>query len=194
MKSAHTGFERKLIWVRDHYGSLRGLRRHVASTLIYRIAPVAREVQWAQVSRLVYVCKGNICRSPFAEALSIQSGFDSISFGLDAKPGTPANELAVEVARTLGVDLIHHKSRLWNPTELDHRDLVLCMEPAHAKVIKREVKERGGQITLLGLYNDSPRPYIHDPYAAGPAYFRRCFTRIREAVDTIIRNCESRHA
>ena len=56
-----------------------------------------------EVRRLVFVCKGNICRSPFAEAVARAAGADAVSYGLDARDGLPANPSAIRTARKFGL-------------------------------------------------------------------------------------------
>lgn len=183
--------QRGLLWVRNHYGSISGLRRHIWSSVRYLIVPTGRDIEWSSVTRLIYVCKGNVCRSPFAEAASKNQGTESISFGLDTQPGTPVDARAVRVARALGVNIAQHKSRPWSPNLIREGDLVLCMEPAQLRVVRCAVLARGGAVTLLGLHSRAPRPYIHDPYSTGDAYFHRCFAVILDAVKRVNEKCGS---
>ncbi len=87
--------------------------------------------------RIVFVCTGNICRSPMAEAilrrLWREAGRDDLivssmgTHGLDAAAAEP---FAQQVCRENGLDLAAHLSRPLVGEELQRADLVLCMEPA----------------------------------------------------------------
>ena len=77
------------IWIKRNYGRRQGLLRH-AGCLVRRLLgfyrPFAR-VDWGRVERVVFVCQGNICRSPYAEARGREVGLPASSFGLGAGVG-----------------------------------------------------------------------------------------------------------
>ena len=58
----------------------------------------ASDVNWSQITRLVFVCSGNICRSPYGEFYARKLGIDASSCGLHADDGGAANERAISVA------------------------------------------------------------------------------------------------
>ena len=76
-------------WIARRYGSRRGFALtlwHQAKNLLgmYRSY---RQVHWESVGRLVFVCKGNICRSAYTEAVAKSLGVAAISCGLDTGYG-----------------------------------------------------------------------------------------------------------
>ncbi len=88
--------------------------------------------------RILFVCTGNTCRSPLAEALGKslfaeagEEGWEARSAGLFAQEGTLASSGALEIARENGLDLEAFQSRLLSSEILDAADLVLVMEPGH---------------------------------------------------------------
>ena len=102
------------------------------------------------VCRIVFVCTGNTCRSPMAEAICkkrlaerLGCGIDDLprrgflvqSAGLAAGEGLPAAEEAVAVARSLGVDLSRHESRLLTPELAEQADHLLGMTYSHVLAI-----------------------------------------------------------
>lgn len=161
--------------------ALRLLRYQTAGTLGilsgYGNAPL-RDVQ-----RLVFVCSGNICRSPFAHHLALSCGFPSVSFGLHSTANIPANPNALEIAREFGVSLSSHRSTLIDAYVPEPGDLVLCFDPQHAETLDSIIAHREGvRVNLLGMWRSPPLAYIHDPYGLGDAHFRICFRRIHESV------------
>lgn len=137
-----------------------------------------------EASRLVFVCSGNICRSPFAAAYARSIGLAAASFGLNAEDGVPANQRAVEVARDKGIDLTEHTAHRLRPDELSDADLVLIFEYRHASACLRE----GVSIEQLRLLAFAAPPWtwhIHDPYGLHCAYFHRCFRNIQNAIDKL---------
>jgi protein-tyrosine phosphatase len=150
----------------------------------------------ATIRRLVFICKGNICRSPYAEAHARALGLPAISAGLEADPGKPANERFAQIARSLGVDLSTHRARHVSALELSAEDFVIAFEPAQADALRALYAGASGRaFGLLGMFRRPRAPYIHDPYGASDEYARACALRINEALDALsTRLAHLRHA
>lgn len=93
--------------------------------------------------KIVFVCTGNICRSPMGEALLrhelARRGCDGIevsSCGTWASAPQPATEHAVAVLQGRGIDLASHRSRALDAVELEAADLVLVMTSVHVREIE----------------------------------------------------------
>jgi protein-tyrosine phosphatase len=143
-------------------------------------------VRWEEVQRVFFVCTRNLCRSPFAESIAHGVGLEALSWGLTLEAGRPADEAARRVAADFGADLGQHRSRRFAPAELREGDLVAAMEPAQARLIATALPAATPvQLTLLGLWADPPRVYLHDPLGKQDAYFRECFGIIDGAVRRI---------
>ncbi|MFQ5688712.1 MAG: low molecular weight protein arginine phosphatase [Gemmatimonadota bacterium] len=89
-------------------------------------------------ARLLFVCTGNTCRSPLAEAITRcaakRRGWSSIevkSAGIFGPEGSPASEHAIRVAAEHGLDLRAHRARMLRREDLEWADLVLGMTSAH---------------------------------------------------------------
>ena len=82
------------------YGSRRGFVRACRHKLLYMLGVYNnyRRIDWDKIERLVFVCKGNICRSAYAEAVAKSLGVSAISCGLSTKLDAPANADAIEIA------------------------------------------------------------------------------------------------
>ena len=116
------------------------------------------QIDWRRVSRVIFVCKGNICRSPFAEHRFHALGAKVQSAGLEADPGKPANEQAAKVAARHGVDLTPHRSSHVSQLELTENDLLVAFEPAHADALRKlSTPQSQFQVTLLGLWSPAAR-------------------------------------
>jgi protein-tyrosine phosphatase len=134
--------------------------------------------------RILVLCHGNICRSPFAEALlrARCAGRLVRSAGFAAGESVPADPTAIAVAREWSIDLEPHRAHLLRDADLDWAQLVLVMTGAQA----RELAERGSagraaQVRLLGDYLPAPPFAIDDPYGQSMGAFRTCFRRIDAA-------------
>lgn len=175
------------------YGGKKALARLTWNALRVCIGAFERyqAVDWNRVSRVVFVCKGNICRSAFAEKRFRRLGMKAASAGLDADPGKPADAMATRVARRMGTDLSAHRSTHIAQFQLQEGDLLVAFEPEHADQLRQRSPDSPGvQITLLGLWSPSPpMAYLHDPYGSPEAYFETCFKRIEGGLRGLQTRC-----
>jgi len=173
--------------IKQIYGSRKGLMHTWYHKVCYYLGLYRsyKDINWQKVNRLVFVCKGNICRSAYAEQLARATGQDSASFGINGIDGVEANEVAIIVAQQLGHNLKPHRTTSFKSMRLEDSDLLIAMEPQ--QII--EVKMKTGnayQYTLLGLWGDNKTPYIYDPYNCMEKYFENCFKSIESSVKNII--------
>ena len=120
----------------------------------------------------------SICRSADASAL----GFASVSAGLEVAAKSSSPEQTTLNAEFRGLDLSKHTSRNVDELEITNGDLVFCMTPVQLRKISVDNRFDEAQISLLGLFSESPTPYIPDPYQASNEYFQRCFQLIDEGI------------
>lgn len=181
-------------WVADHYGGRRAFLDHAVYLSHYRLGFLRSfsTVSWSLVGRLVFVCRGNICRSPYAEVIARQRfGISSASFGIETVTGVGAHPPAIHNARLREIDLTAHHATSMNDFVLRENDLLIAMEPRQAEVLRSwtDRMNRRVQVTLLGLWTTHPRPYIADPYGRSDAYFQNCFGLIDSAVERLSVYC-----
>jgi protein-tyrosine phosphatase len=178
--------------INDHYGSRRGLLKHFAFAAHGWLGRFQRykEIDWGRVDHVIFICQGNICRSPLGEYVARAEGVSTESFGLNCGDEYPADPRAIHFGGTLGLDLGAHRSRHIKAYQPRPRDLLIVMEPMHlpgAIASSRDI----AQVTLAGLWLRAPRPYIHDPYSSGEPFFARCETFVTEAARRIAHNARA---
>jgi protein-tyrosine phosphatase len=161
--------------ISDRYGRKNAWLLHIYASLLSAAGHYDRflTISWDRIGRLVFVCKGNICRSPYCETKARSLGVVGISRGLEAgsQGGTPKPLLKAAASR--GLDLSSHQPSRFRPEELAPGDLVVVMDPEQAARIEGAALPQGVQITLLGIWHPKPRPDIQDPYGtyqAGGAF------------------------
>ena len=139
------------------------------------------ELAERQGETVVFVCTGNTCRSPLAEALlraRLPAGGPAVrvvSAGLSAVYGSAASLESVELAREAGADLSEHSSQPLTEDLLDAADRILCMTAAHRSAILRHRPDAADRVRLL----DPDGGDIPDPIGGGMADYEAC----REAID-----------
>lgn len=135
------------------------------------------------IRRVMVICHGNICRSPFAEAdLALRSPLLEVrSAGLEAADGDPAEPGARRVAQQLGLDLSDHASRRFVAGDIQWADLIIAMQGRHSALIARRWPGGARHVRLLGDYLPTPPHAIEDPWGLEDSVFHSVFTRIQRA-------------
>ncbi len=143
-----------------------------------------------EVHHLIFVCKGNICRSVFAEHYLRSKTHDPRlrieSCGLDVDQNCASPKEAIVVGGEFGLDLAGHLSRSYRRCDFAKADLILAMEYHHYLRLSALFPESGGRIRLLREFAPWPERYlcnINDPYGLGPEEFRRCFRAMQRALE-----------
>lgn len=158
-----------------------GLRHNNrAAGLPVRGAPASpgRILANLMIDSILTICTGNICRSPFAEAVLREKlpGKNVSSAGIGALVGHPADDTAQEVAAALGYDLSGHVGRQISGDMLRSVDLVLAMDLTHLNWLHGQSPESRGKIFLLGRWADEAE--VVDPYRRARDVFERVFDQI----------------
>lgn len=143
-----------------------------------------RNIDFVQVRRLIFICSGNICRSPLAEVVAADMGVKAESYGLHCRGGDKADSRAIAYAESLGVSLHEHITRNISCYTLLPGDLLVGMEPKHNdELIRRFTKN--APMTLAGLWLNPPKPYIHDPHNTHLEFFNKCELLVANATRTL---------
>lgn len=153
---------------------------------IYRTLP-------QRICSVLFVCKGNVCRSPLAAAyftarLREQGRFIEVrSAGLETTAGNEAHPLAGIVAQHHNLSLQEHMTTVLNHELVTYADLILVMESMHCSTLLHTHPKAGGKVFQLGYFNNTLSTEIADPYSGTMADFETCYQAIRGSCDHLLK-------
>lgn len=165
-------------------------------------APRVKNPDWPpRANSLLFVCYGNICRSPFAAHLAARhlhdagiTGVTCTSAGFRTSQNATSPPDAVAAAAAFGVSLEGHHPRLVTPELVARHDVVFVMEPSQLDTLRRRWPDYRERFFLLPLYEPPAedrgafeRVHLVDPFGKGPAAFAHCYARIDAALHGLLR-------
>lgn len=161
-------------------------RRHSAATQGIRACPAPAGV--------LFVCYGNVCRSPYAEHRFRRAlealGRRELRIGSAGfyGPDRPSPPELCELAAARGVDLRGHRSRLVTPALLHEHGLIVAMDPGQVVRLRR-LDRTGALILLLGDLDPEPidTRAIPDPWGQSREVYSRVLDRLDRTVNALTR-------
>jgi protein-tyrosine phosphatase len=141
----------------------------------------------------LFVCFGNIMRSPMAAALleqrtaTVGATVQIRSAGTDARPGRSAEPRAVAAAVVHGVSLEHHGATLVSEESMRWADVVFAMDYRNETELVHRFPWAEDKIALLGAFALAGHVdvSIPDPYSEDEATLDACYARLVVAVDQV---------
>jgi protein-tyrosine phosphatase len=146
---------------------------------------------------ILFVCTGNTCRSPMAEALCKQLLAERLgctpdqlsahhvevqSAGVGAANGLPATAEAARAVHELGGDLRYHQSHYLTYEAVLQADLIFAMTEGHRRAILEMAPEVAGRVQLLRRDGGS----VADPIGQDDAVYQACAAEIQQQLRHIV--------
>lgn len=154
--------------------------------------------------QVLFVCLGNICRSPTAEGVfrsllareALESRVHVDSAGTAAyHVGSPPDQRAREAALRRGIDLSMIRGRQAEPVDIETFDYVLAMDQENHANLLAIAGEHGHKVDLFMAYSSNfDESEVPDPYYGGPNGFEWVLDMIEDASEGLLRELRRKHA
>jgi low molecular weight protein-tyrosine phosphatase len=142
---------------------------------------------------LLFVCKGNIGRSPFAAGLArraLGDGVEVASAGF-LPDGRRSPTDAVAAAAAWGIDLSVHRSRVVSAALVRRSDAIFVFDADNHRRLLSDFPEAAARVHYVGALERDGRLFVEDPWGGGPDAYAASYRRIADALraaSTIPRN------
>lgn len=152
--------------------------------------------------RVVFVCTGNICRSPMAEVVFRECA-DAVGLGArvlstsagtgDWHVGERADQRTIDALERRGYDGALHRARQFTQADFARNDLVIALDRSHERILHGWARGDGDadKIALLMSFEPGAQSLdVPDPYYAGPGMFDEVLGMIEGASRALFRQLE----
>jgi protein-tyrosine phosphatase len=152
--------------------------------------------------RVLFVCMGNICRSPIAqgvfESVARREGLEDRIFVDSAGTGNwhvgaPPDERAMKSASLRGLDISSQRARQISRDDCESFDYILTMDEENYRAVAALCRGSAVVRPFLDFATDSPEREVPDPYYGGADGFERVLDLVEEASEGLLRDIRERH-
>lgn len=150
--------------------------------------------------RILFVCHGNICRSPMAEFVfndmlkkrGLSGAFAESAATSTEELGSPIHRGTAEILRRLGIDFSKKRARQLSRADGERFDLIVGMDGANIRNISRILGEKhSAEVCRLLDLTESPRD-VADPWYTGD--FEQTYRDVCAGCEALIRELSGRGA
>ncbi|MBN2285478.1 MAG: low molecular weight protein arginine phosphatase [Tissierellales bacterium] len=152
--------------------------------------------------KIVFVCTGNTCRSPMAEALLkdlIKKGkldsnaYEVSSAGVSAIENMAASENAISVLKDRGIDLSQHRARQISASIIKQADLILTMTRGHKNWIINVVPLSIDKVFTIKEYvGNQIQSDVSDPFGRSIDFYKQTADEIYELMEGLIKKIKEK--
>jgi len=142
---------------------------------------------YRSANRVLVICSGNICRSPFAANVLKRAApkKDVRSAGTLLQADRMSPEEAIEAAAASQVDLSTHRSRIVTCDDMKSSDLIVIFDRINWRAVRSICPAIMSRVAYLGAADPSAPLEVQDPFGRGLDEFRSCYRRLQNLVERL---------
>ena len=162
-----------------------------------------RTLDESALFRICFVCTGNICRSPMAEAVfkdlvrtaGLESVVAVISAGTgDWHVGEPSDDRTVAALSARGLDGTHHRAKQFDPDWFENLDLIVGFDRSHERILRawasNDIDRSKVHLLMSFEPDESGTMDVPDPYYSDAALFESVLATIERASTALFHQLE----
>jgi protein-tyrosine phosphatase len=188
LRAANPALSRLLGFLKSLYHAARNFPDRVVHHRRHR-SVLRRISQMSRPQRVLVVCHGNICRSPYLQAVLQRAAPDIAVSSAGFIGGNRAvPPFSLEVSARRGLDLSHFRSQIVSPENVLGSDLIVVMEPDQAEHIRHRFRVSGARLVVAGDLdpNVCPTRAIPDPWMQPVESFESSFDRLDRCAEALV--------
>jgi RpiB/LacA/LacB family sugar-phosphate isomerase len=144
---------------------------------------------------ILFVCTGNVCRSPMAEGLFRHSlkgrgDFQVLSAGVGAIDGQPPSPYAVQALKELGIDISQQRSRMLTADVVNQADYIFGMTHGHVDAVNLLYPQAAEKTFLLREFDETLDVFekdISDPIGGSYEVYLDCRDQIEQGIASMLK-------
>ncbi len=146
------------------------------------------------MTRILFVCMGNICRSPLAEGVfrQLAEAHAGLELEIDSAgthgyhAGDPPDDRAIAAARRRGVDISKLRARKVQDQDFRQFDLIVAMDRQNFRVLSQQFPRYSDRVRLLMDYAGERKADVPDPYYGGMEGFEHALDLIERGAKGLL--------
>ena len=139
-------------------------------------------------NNILFVCMGNICRSPFAQYYAqtiLPKTVNILSCGYDTYDDRSSPHEAIAAAKKFGIDLTNHRSKVINKNLIENAQAIFVFDEKTRHIVLSRFPFSKKKVHRLGLLVGKKQPIIADPYGGNLKTFIETYQDIIKALNYV---------
>ncbi len=147
----------------------------------------------SETNTILFVCKGNICRSPFAKYYAekiLPKSMNILSSGHYLETGRRCPKKAVKAAKEFGIDLRNHRSTTLSKNLIQDAQIIYIFDEEDREVLLSLFPFAKKRIYFLGTSSEDISIIIPDPHGKKYSQYKRTYQLISQSIECINNSME----